>query len=561
MMKNIIENGIEIPQEKRIVFLGDSITDNGAYIAHMNAYFYRYMPEKKMNFINLGLSSETVSGLSEPDHPFSRPCVHERLERALSLSKPDWVVVCYGMNDGIYYPFSEERFESYKNGMVALIKKIKAFGAKAIILTPPPFNKAVINSSSLRPDGMPKYSYKEPFEKYDNVLKRYGEWISEELQGADKIINLYPHIIRNIALNSSSNQLYNKGDGIHPNILGHWIIAKVLLKGLFNISLEQIPEYMTNPESAYLFETVVKRHKLISTAWKEAVGHTMPDRAITLPLEDALKEAAAIEKKILEDFREINIAHPNKLSVWKGYTRKDFYFDGREGIIIEPKVSATGNPWIWRTEFFDAFSYTDMAMLENGWHLAYYRISDMYGCPKAIEMMKKFQEFVIKDYRLASRSVLLGFSRGGLYAFNYAAEYPSNVAALYLDAPVLDICSWPRGKGASRGVTVEWKECLTAYGLDEETLGNFKGNPLDRVEVVAKSKIPVIIVAGDSDMNVPFSENSAILAECFEKLGGKIKLIVKPGIGHHPHSLENPKEIVEFILESFIEHTSDIIIK
>ena len=74
-------------------------------------------------FLDLGLPSETVSGLTEPGHAggaFPRPDLHERLDRVLEKTKPDLLVACYGMNDGIYYPFSEDRFAKYKEGMLFL---------------------------------------------------------------------------------------------------------------------------------------------------------------------------------------------------------------------------------------------------------------------------------------------------------------------------------------------------------------------------------------------------------------------------------------------------------
>jgi len=238
-------------------------------------------------------------------------------------------------------------------------------------------------------------------------------------------------------------------------------------------------------------------------------------------------------------------------TLWKDYERHDFLLDGREVIVVLPKTPAPMNPWVWRAEFFDAFPSADMALLENGWHLVYYNVSNMYGCPEAIKLMKRFHEFVITmPYSLNPRPVIFGFSRGGLYAFNYAADYPDEISGLYLDAPVLDIRSWPGGKGTGQGSPNDWEECLTVYGLTEETAKGFSGNPLDKVERVAKAGIPIIVVAGDSDMAVPFLENAAILERKYNKHGGNIKMIVKPGVGHHPHSLEDPRPIIEFILES-----------
>ena len=86
---------------KRVVFLGDSITYGGGYVDILEAAFRSGSPERAVEFIDLGLPSETVSGLSEPGHAggqFPRPTVHERLNRVLAKAKPDVVVACYGMN-------------------------------------------------------------------------------------------------------------------------------------------------------------------------------------------------------------------------------------------------------------------------------------------------------------------------------------------------------------------------------------------------------------------------------------------------------------------------------
>lgn len=234
----------------------------------------------------------------------------------------------------------------------------------------------------------------------------------------------------------------------------------------------------------------------------------------------------------------------NGVSDWKGYRKVDFYVDRRESFVVCPVKTAKGSPWAWRTEFFGAFDTVDMALLERGWHLAYHRTSDMYGCPQAVENMHRFRCAAVEHFGLARRVVLFGFSRGGLYAFNYAVKYPYYTDILYLDAPVLDIRSWPCGKAYSGDCRTQ---CMDLYGLTEETLPFFNGNPLDKINEVAKNNIPVIIVAGGSDVVVPYSENGAVLAERYRAAGGIIEAIVKPDCGHHPHSLENPAPVVDFI--------------
>src|SRR5947209_219100 len=117
---------------RRVVFLGDSITYSGQYVEFLEAYLRVRDPAPHREFLDLGLPSETVSGLSEPGHAegqFPRPDLHERLDRVLAKTRPDLVVACYGMNDGIYHPFGEERFQRFQEGIRFLRGRAVASGA------------------------------------------------------------------------------------------------------------------------------------------------------------------------------------------------------------------------------------------------------------------------------------------------------------------------------------------------------------------------------------------------------------------------------------------------
>lgn len=240
---------------------------------------------------------------------------------------------------------------------------------------------------------------------------------------------------------------------------------------------------------------------------------------------------------------------PPKVSQWQGYERVNFEIAGHPALLVKPKTVAPGSPWIWRTEFFGVFPQADIALLAAGWHVAYVKISNMYGCPASLDIMEQFYQAVTHDYGLNKRVVLEGFSRGGLYAVNFAAAHPEQIAALYLDAPVLDIRSWPGGKGGGKGDAKCWAEVLQIYGLTEESTASFKENPLNHLEPIAKANIPILSVCGDSDKTVPMTENTTLLEGRYKQLGGTIKVIVKPGCDHHPHSLTDPKPIVDFLLE------------
>ena len=72
---------------------------------------------------------------------------------------------------------------------------------------------------------------------------------------------------------------------------------------------------------------------------------------------------------------------------------------------------------------------------------------------------------------------------------------------------------------------------------------------LSRSGLKVHTRVPLLHVYGDADTGVPWDENTGVIAERYQKLGGPITLIPKPGVGHHPHGLSEPAPIVEFIVK------------
>ncbi len=240
---------------------------------------------------------------------------------------------------------------------------------------------------------------------------------------------------------------------------------------------------------------------------------------------------------------------PGTKSDFYGYDRYQFTYDGRTCCVVTPKTAAPGNPWIWRARFFGHEPQTDVALLARGFHVAYMDVADMFGSPTAVAHWNKFYDYLTHQHGFAAKPALEGMSRGGLIIFNWAAANPDKVACIYADAPVCDFKSWPAGKGKGNGSPESWQRCLKAYGLTEQQALQYKGNPIDNLQPLAKANIPLLHVCGEADEVVPIDENTRILQQRYEKLGGPITVIVKPGVGHHPHSLKDPKPIVDFILK------------
>ena len=239
---------------------------------------------------------------------------------------------------------------------------------------------------------------------------------------------------------------------------------------------------------------------------------------------------------------------------WHGFQQQSFVVDGRNCLLVVPKTVAPGRPWIWRTEFFGHEPQADLALLTNGFHVAYVDMQDMYGAPVGLEHMDKFYAHLTNTCQLAAKVVLEGFSRGGLFAFNWAARHPERVACLYVDAPVCDFKSWPAGWGKGTGSTSDWAKCKQVYGLNDEQARAYPLNPVDNLAPLARAHIPILSICGDADDAVPMAENTSLVQQRYEKLGGEIQVIAKPGVGHHPHSLKDPTPIVEFVLRHTVSN-------
>lgn len=262
---------------RRVLFLGDSITEDGRYISFLEYALIRMSPDVRSDIISAGLSSETVSGLSEAAHPFPRPCVHERLARALGLVRPSLTVVCYGMNDGIYHPFSEDRFAAYKDGMTRLAAMTAAAGSDLFIVTPTVFEPEAV-PSAVKPAAYADHSYREPYVHYDEVLSRYAAWLRlSPPHGAD-VFDLHGAVTEHVrSIRSGDPGYLFTADGIHPNEAGHFAMAASMLDHLAPHGHPLRTAYAHVRDDA-LFKAVAERRKMRSLGWQRSIGYTRETR-------------------------------------------------------------------------------------------------------------------------------------------------------------------------------------------------------------------------------------------------------------------------------------------
>lgn len=272
---------------KRIVFLGNSITYQGKFISYIDAFLTLRYPEKNLEIINAGLPSETVSGLSEPNHAdgkFPRPDLRERLQRVLDSLNPDLVIANYGMNDGIYLPFDEGRFDKFKAGMEWTHSTIENSGAAMIHVTPPIYDE-------------------KKGAAYANVLDLYSDWlVSCRYTQNWEVIDLHWPMKKH----QEDQRLLDPDfafakDGVHPNDQGHFIMAREILIGLGEQveEAETIEELLSAfPQGMQILSLIEQRQEILKLAWLSQTGHQRPGIPDGLPLPEAEQRVAKINLEI-----------------------------------------------------------------------------------------------------------------------------------------------------------------------------------------------------------------------------------------------------------------------
>ncbi|MEK0447038.1 MAG: hypothetical protein RLZZ399_2359 [Verrucomicrobiota bacterium] len=283
-----------ILQSKRIVFLGDSITAGAGYVIGVaGALRSQRLPNGGPEVISAGLSSETTSGLSEPDHGgvgdkgFPRPYVHERLTRVLDLLRPNVVFACYGINCGIYQPFDESRFEAFRSGMQRLHEVVEKSGATIVHITPPFFDS----------------SRKKTQEYYPEVMRRYSDWLVSKRSEGWHVIDLHTAMKNEVLRRRETEPNFTMApDGVHPSEEGHWLMARQVLGWLGDKEASQSPSLQALMEARHVAPqvgTLVRqRVQLTRDSYVHAAGHKRPGVAKGLPLEEAQARATEIDRQI-----------------------------------------------------------------------------------------------------------------------------------------------------------------------------------------------------------------------------------------------------------------------
>jgi len=227
------DEGFFFKDNDRVVFLGDSITQQKLYTTYIEAYTLARFPEYNLTFRNSGWGGDTAwlrkrfptdekklfAATGEILDQMVTEAVNKGLERDVLPLKPTAVTIKFGMNDHSYQAFRPDIFNAYKRSQEELVRTLKKNGARVALLTPQPIEDMKKNpqederNQSLRKfsDGLKAIAAAEGVE-YVDQFDPYMEIICKRTEGQTKTIG--------------------EGDAVHPGPCGHTVMAWAILKDL-----------------------------------------------------------------------------------------------------------------------------------------------------------------------------------------------------------------------------------------------------------------------------------------------------------------------------------------
>jgi lysophospholipase L1-like esterase len=199
----------------RVVFYGDSITDQRLYTTFTETYVVTRFPKMDVSFIHSGWGGDRVTGGGGGP-------IDVRLKRDVFAYKPDVMTIMLGMNDGSYRAFDEKIFQTYANGYQHIIDSVKKElpGIRITVIEPSPFDDVT------QP---PKFEG-----GYNAVLVRYSQFVKELAQREKlNVADLNGPVVAALEKAKATDADLAKKiipDRVHPGPGGHLLMAGELLK-------------------------------------------------------------------------------------------------------------------------------------------------------------------------------------------------------------------------------------------------------------------------------------------------------------------------------------------
>lgn len=204
----------------RVVFYGDSITEQRYYPVAVQTFVRTRFPDLKVRFVDSGVGGDTVGG------GWAGP-VNLRLQRDVLPFHPTVVTIMLGMNDGGYHPYNAQVLQRYRQGYVHIIRWLRKHlpGVRLVLIQPSPFDNY---SSPLPPAQQARLG------TYNQVLIRMGRVVAHLAARYHALcVNFNAPLVKVIKKVRRANPALARHiipGRVHPGATAQMVMAQTLLQ-------------------------------------------------------------------------------------------------------------------------------------------------------------------------------------------------------------------------------------------------------------------------------------------------------------------------------------------
>jgi len=250
----------------RVVFYGDSITDQRLYTTFTETYVVTRFPKLDVSFVHSGWGGDRVTGGGGGP-------IDLRLRRDVVAYKPTVLTIMLGMNDGSYRAFDEKIFDTYAKGYQHIIGSVKEAlpGIRISVIQPSPFDDV---TQPPRFEG-----------GYNAVLVRYSQFV-KELAEREKlsVANLNGPVVAALEKAMAADAELAKKiipDRVHPGPGGHLLMAAELLKSWQAPAIVSVAEIDATAKKV----ANAKKTSVLELKAGDAISWTQLDEALPMPVD------------------------------------------------------------------------------------------------------------------------------------------------------------------------------------------------------------------------------------------------------------------------------------
>jgi len=209
------QEGFALHDGDRVVFFGDSITDQRLYTTFAETYVVTRFPGLNVTFVHSGWGGDRVSGGGGGP-------MDVRIWRDVLPYNPTVLTIMLGMNDGRYRAFDQQLFDEFSTGYKHIVDTVKRQvpGIRMTLIQPSPYDD--VTRPPLFEGG------------YNGVLLRYSEFL-KQLAADQKVglADLNTSVVAALGKASATDATAAARlipDRIHPIAAIHLVMAEALLK-------------------------------------------------------------------------------------------------------------------------------------------------------------------------------------------------------------------------------------------------------------------------------------------------------------------------------------------